>query len=570
MATLYRKYRPQNFKEVVNQNHIKITLEHEISSDNIAHAYLFCGPRAVGKTTIARVFAKAINCDTREKGEHEPCDKCQSCNEISKGKSLNIMEIDAASHTGVDNVRENIIAVSRISTEKGKHKVFIIDEVHMLSISAFNALLKVIEEPPEGVIFILCTTEVHKIPATIISRCQRFDFKKINISELTKKLQFICDKEEIKIDKNILESIARHSEGHMRDAESLLGQVISIGGKEITQKEADLVIPRSDISEVISLIDSLIKKDAGAGIGIINKVVDEGVDVKRFTIDLVEILRKLLLSKVNRNLAEKLGLELGENLELKLNEVSKGLEISKIIYFIEKFIKAKNSLKGSFIIQLPLELAVIEICVGEPVINSSNQSLAPIKTAEVKQNIFKQNIPNPFKREEEKKEVVPPILSSSPSQAPQPSENNLNTSSVDVNIQDIKNKWNEVLIRIKKHNHSLTFILRVCEPKLIEEGCLHLAFKYKFHKDRISEPAISDIIRNVLTEVHGVNLNIKAIIDENISADNAPINESAELPKNEEVQEVNEEKDSPPVQGEKNGEDVMNGLLKTFGGKVLS
>ncbi len=139
MATLYRKYRPQNFKEVVNQNHIKITLEHEIESGSIAHAYLFCGPRAVGKTTIARVFAKAINCDARKKGEHEPCNQCQSCNEISKGRSLNIIEIDAASHTGVDNVRENIIAVSKISAEKGKYKVFIIDEVHMLSISAFNA-----------------------------------------------------------------------------------------------------------------------------------------------------------------------------------------------------------------------------------------------------------------------------------------------------------------------------------------------------------------------------------------------------------------------------------------------
>jgi len=545
MATLYRKYRPQNFKEVVNQNHIKITLEHEIESGSIAHAYLFCGPRAVGKTTIARVFAKAINCDARKKGEHEPCNQCQSCNEISKGRSLNIIEIDAASHTGVDNVRENIISVSKISAEKGKYKVFIIDEVHMLSISAFNALLKVIEEPPENVIFILCTTEVHKIPATIISRCQRFDFKRINISELTKKLQFICDKEGIKVEKNILESIARHSEGHMRDAESLLGQVISIGENEISQKEADLVIPRSDISEVISLIDSLSKKDAGAGIGIINKALDEGVDIKRFTIDLIEILRKLLLSKLNKNLAEKLGLELGESLEIKLNEISKKLEISQIIYFIEKFLKAKDILKSSFIIQLPLELAVVEICTGETVINPKS----PLrKSEEVKKNIFKQNIQNPFKQEDKKEETL--------SQAPILDKENLKTSSNNINIQNIRDKWNEVLLRIKKHNHSLTFILRVCEPRSIENGCLRLAFKYKFHKDRINEVAISNIIKNVLNEVHGANLNIEAVIDEKIIVENNVVSESSD-------KEKNKKEDN-------NNEDVLGGMLKTFGGKVLN
>jgi DNA polymerase-3 subunit gamma/tau len=554
MATLYRKYRPQNFKEVVNQNHIKITLEHEIESDTIAHAYLFCGPRAVGKTTIARVFSKAINCDNRKKGEHEPCNQCQSCNEISKGKSLNIIEIDAASHTGVDNVRENIINVSRISIEKGKYKVFIIDEVHMLSISAFNALLKVIEEPPEGVIFILCTTEVHKIPSTIISRCQRFDFKRINISELTKKLQFICDKEGIKIEKNILESIARHSEGHMRDAESLLGQVIFIGGKEISQKEADLVIPRSNISEVVNLIDALSRKDAGTGIGIINKTLDEGIDIKRFTIDLIEILRKLLLSKVNRNLAEKLGLELGESLEIKLNEISKNLEISKIICFIEKFLKAKEFLKGSFIIQLPLELAVIELCTGESHFKS-NPNLSLNKAPEPKKNIFKQNAnlsneqkQNPFKKEGNEvlvKENLKALADNS-----------------DINIQEIKNKWNEVLVRIKKYNHSLTFILRVCEPKKVENGCLELAFKYKFHKDRINEATINSIIKNVLNEVYGLNLNIEAVIDENIAVDNKSIPEIKE--------EQTNSQDIESKNSKEEKDDAVGSILKTFGGKLIN
>ena len=255
MATLYRKYRPQNFKEVVGQNHIKITLENEIKTGKTAHAYLFCGPRGVGKTTMARVIVKTINCLNRKDSDSDPCNECEICKDITAGRSLDIIEIDAASHTGVDNVRENIIANARAVPSRCKYKVFIIDEAHMLSISAFNALLKIIEEPPVYVMFILCTTEAHKIPVTIISRCQRFDFKRISVNDLVKKLNYIIKKEDIKVDKSVLEMIARQSGGHMRDAESLLGQIVAIGGKEITQEEADLVIPRNDLNEVINFVD---------------------------------------------------------------------------------------------------------------------------------------------------------------------------------------------------------------------------------------------------------------------------------------------------------------------------
>lgn len=204
MATLYRKYRPQTFAEAVGQNHIKLTIQSELATDKIAHAYLFCGPRAVGKTTFARLVAKAINCLNRQEGSFEPCDKCESCQEIVLGRALDIIEIDAASNTGVDNVRDNIIASARVSPSKSKYKVFIIDEVHMLSISAFNALLKILEEPPKRVVFILCTTETHKVPATIISRCERFDFKRIGLVDIVKKLSHIVREEKVKVDKDIL------------------------------------------------------------------------------------------------------------------------------------------------------------------------------------------------------------------------------------------------------------------------------------------------------------------------------------------------------------------------------
>mgnify|MGYP001294610995 CR=1 FL=1 len=191
-ATLYRKYRPQKFSDLVGQNHIKITLQNEIKTNKLAHAFIFAGPRGVGKTTTARILAKAINCQDNEKDQTEPCNSCSACQEITGSRALDVVEIDAASHTGVDNVRENIITTAKLSPARLKYRVFIIDEVHMLSISAFNALLKILEEPPKNVIFILATTEIHKVPVTIISRCQRFDFKRVSAKEIVNLLATIA------------------------------------------------------------------------------------------------------------------------------------------------------------------------------------------------------------------------------------------------------------------------------------------------------------------------------------------------------------------------------------------
>ncbi len=519
MPTLYRKYRPQNFTEVVGQNHIKLTLEQEIKSGKIAHAYLFCGPRAVGKTTLARVLAKAVNCEKRKSDASDPCNKCPSCEEITAGRALDIIEIDAASHTGVDNVRENIIANSRVAPAKSKFKVFIIDEVHMLSINAFNALLKIIEEPPAYVVFILCTTEVHKVPTTIISRCQRFDFKRISVTDIVKKLNYIIKSENIKIDKTILETIARQSEGHMRDAESMLGQIVAIGGEEITQAEADLVIPRSEINEVINLINFLAKKDTAAGIRLVNKLIDEGVDLKSFLHDLIEILRKILLAKISPNLASKLALELGESLELKISQASQNLSINQILLFLEKFIQASQELKTSFIEQLPLELAIVELNVS---------ASEPRKTWPVAQGLNTQAL------------------------APSRNLQNIKISAkpaADINItnDEIIKNWHEVLAKVKQYNHSLSFILRVCQPRGLVGNQLCLAFKYKFHKDRVSEPNIRALVEKVLNQVYGAPIMIEAIIDENLEA-------SVKLNGN-----GNEKKD----------DNIIDNLLKTFGGKIV-
>jgi len=539
MATLYRKYRPQNFAEVVGQTHIKITLENEIQSGRIAHAYLFCGPRAVGKTTLARVMAKAVNCQKRKEGESEPCNTCESCVSITSGRSLDIIEIDAASHTGVDNVRENIISSARTSPATGRYKAFIIDEVHMLSISAFNALLKTLEEPPERVIFILCTTEIHKVPATIISRCQRFDFKRISLSDIVKKLSYVVTQEGIKIDRKILEAIARKSEGYMRDAESLLGQVVSIGGREITQEEADLVIPRSNLEEIVNLIDLLFRKDGASAVGLVNKLADDGINLTAFTSDLIEILRKMMLGKIN---ADYFGLEFGENLEIKINEVSKNLSLEQIVIFIEKFLEARGALKDSFITQLPMELAITELCLAGPI--ATGRTFVPEKTP-----------------------LNPPASQpKSPTTPEAPIIRKVSDTPGAISLEGIKEKWPEVLTKIKKYNHSLSFILRVCQPQTIDGRDLCLAFKYKFHKDRINNAEIKNLVEKILDEVYGDQLNIQAVIDENLEiSSNAPI-------AMEEIVITSEENNGAETTAggaiPENG-NMFDSLLKTFGGKVV-
>ncbi len=557
MATLYRKYRPQNFEEVVGQNHIKLTLEHEIESGKIAHAYLFCGPRAVGKTTLARVFAKALNCQNRKEGDFEPCNECEICREITGGRALDIIEIDAASHTGVDNVRENIIASARVAPSRCKYKFFIIDEAHMLSTPAFNALLKTIEEPPANVIFILCTTEVHKVPTTIISRCQRFDFKRISVTDIVKKLNYIVKNEGIKIDKKILEAIARQSEGHMRDAESLLGQIVSVGGKEITSEEADLVIPRSDLGEAVNLIGYLAKKDGAGGIKLINNLIDEGIDLKSFAGDLIEILRRMLLSKINPGLTQRLGLELGESLEIKISQASQDLTAGKLIVFLERFIKAKNELKGSFIVQLPMELAVIELCLATPSV------FYPAPRTQFGGDNHNYSVPSGSLSDGAAKQA-PPFAKSGVEQPRADTPHWGRESSGDVNLDQIIARWNEVLAKVKQYNHSLSFILRVCRPNNINGNQLQMVFKYKFHKDRVDEPNIKSIIEKVLHQVYGLPLAISALVDENLILDH---NGGSETAGSKPMDNGSDNEEKADDSG-KNG--MIDNLLATFGGKIVS
>lgn len=520
MAVLYQKYRPQKFSEIFGQNHIKITLQNEILHDKISHAYLFCGPRAVGKTTLARIFAKAINCQKRDSKDFEPCNNCDSCNSINNFNNLEVIEIDAASNTGVDNVRENIISLSKIKSSNNKFKVFIIDEVHMLSLSAFNALLKTLEEPPANVIFILCTTEIYKVPLTIISRCERFDFKRISVNDMMAKLENIVKKEKLEVERDVLELISLKADGHLRDAESLLSQIIAVSGKKIDLASANLVIPYNNLEENIKLLESLSRKDCLSAIKNINEILTNGINLKNFTQDLIELLRKMILNKINDSLSSSLGLDLSEKLEIRINDLNKNFSLEDLIKITEEFILALKSLPEALIIQMPLELAIINLC-------SSTKSFTPVREE------------NSSREETPKTNNINPI--SSKEKKSLNTDINLNNLNESLNIEDVQKHWGEFLTKLKPHNHSLSFVMQSCKLTNVEGKRVCLSFKYKFHKDRLDSPEIKKLVEDVLREVYKSDLIIESLVDEKIEINN-----------------------------NSNNNELVDNLLKTFGGKIIN
>ncbi|MBI4708783.1 MAG: DNA polymerase III subunit gamma/tau [Candidatus Portnoybacteria bacterium] len=363
---LYRKYRPRSFGEVVNQSHIIKTLTNAIVLGKTAHAYLFTGPRGTGKTTVARILAKAVNCPSTSSGHsYEPCNKCDNCEEINAGRSLDLIEIDAASNRGIDEIRELREGI-KFSPTRLKYKVFIIDEVHMLTREAFNALLKTLEEPPKHAIFILATTEIHKMPQTIISRCQRFDFHKLILPDLVERLKFIAKEEKIKIDQAALELIALNADGGVRDAESLLGQVMAMEDKEITLEEVQTILGTVDISAVVSMVDFIVKKDAAGAIVFINKIAEEGYDLSQFAKSLINYFRKMMILKTaaESQINEFKNLVAPEFTQEQLkNILEQGQKFSAtdLIKLVRLFIDAENQIKSAVFPQLPLELVIVEI-----------------------------------------------------------------------------------------------------------------------------------------------------------------------------------------------------------------
>lgn len=361
---LYRKYRPQSFSEIIGQEHIVRTLTNSIKLKSVSHAYLFIGPRGSGKTTIARIFAKAVNCENNSSGE--PCNKCSSCLEITNGNSMDLIEIDGASHTGVENVRELIEGI-KFAPVKSKYKICIIDECHQLSPASKTALLKTLEEPPSHAIFILATTEAQKIFPTIISRCQRFDFKRLHVPEIEKKLEFILKKEKIKFESAVLSLLALNARGSFRDAESLLDKCISFvgGDKMITINEVRDLLGLVEVGQASRLIDFLISGKTKEAILHINNLAEEGIDLLEFSKTLVFYLRQCLLLKIDPAFLDLQNSGLSAEEITKMKEQIESQSEKEIRKMLELFIDAENKIKYAVIPQLPLELAIVEATYHE-------------------------------------------------------------------------------------------------------------------------------------------------------------------------------------------------------------
>lgn len=365
---LYRQWRPKNFDEMVGQQHITKVLKNQIQSDQTGHAYLFCGTRGTGKTSAAKIFAKGVNCLSTS--DQRPCGQCENCKSIQDETFMDIIEMDAASNNGVDNIRELRESI-KYSPAKGRYKVYIIDEVHMLSTGAFNALLKTLEEPPEYIKFILATTEVHKLPATILSRCQRFDFKRISEQDMANRMRYICENIQIEMEMSALMLIARNAEGSVRDALSILDQCIALGSQKISREDVIEVLGTADDEFMLQITDCIANGDASNAVLLINQIISEGKDIQQFIKDWIYHYRNLLMSKMSKNLEAIISIS-AENIE-RLKVQGEKLSLPAINNAIMELSQTSSAAKWSSQPRILLELAVIKL--SSPDMNTSLEGL---------------------------------------------------------------------------------------------------------------------------------------------------------------------------------------------------
>ena len=360
-TALYRKFRPEHFNDVKGQDHIVTTLKNQIAAERVGHAYLFCGTRGTGKTTIAKLFAKTVNCESPVDGN--PCGVCASCKAIAAGASMNVMEIDAASNNGVENIREIISDVS-YSPAVGRYKVYIIDEVHMLSIGAFNALLKTLEEPPSYCIFILATTEVHKIPITILSRCQRYDFKRITIDTIADRLRELMETEQVEVEEKALRYVAKTADGSMRDALSLLDQCIAFHfGQKLTYDMVLDVLGAVDTVVFSKLLRQILDRNVLGCIDLLEEIVMQGRELTQFVSDFTWYLRNLLLVKTTDDVEDVL--DVSTDNKNRLIEEAQMTDAESIIRFIRIFSELSGNIRYAAQKRIAIEIALIKLCKPE-------------------------------------------------------------------------------------------------------------------------------------------------------------------------------------------------------------
>lgn len=507
MPSLFRKYRPQRFADVAEQEHVVKTLMQQIVQQSLAQVYLFSGPRGVGKTTIARLLAKSLQCMQRSEGSAEACGVCQSCTYTAEGKMMDTIEIDAASQTGVDAVRENIIEGVRFGPSLGKYKVFIIDEVHMLSSASFNALLKTLEEPPKFAIFILATTELHKIPATVLSRCQRYAFTRIPVSAMVERLRKLAVSESRSVADGVFVRIARLSEGCLRDAESLLGQVFDSVQGEVTEEAARVILPDSSLSLLNTLIELLAQGNVAEAAREVKRASDSGTSLRHVHDDFLEYVQAIVFTVWGDNPA----VHFDEATAVTMRAAAGRLGSHKAVALLDALLAARLRSAPALLPELPLQVAFFQwekACRGQ----DSGPNEEPPQATE--------RLTSPAK----------PVASPSPQKPPSTlllTEDSLPSNSVKpaaielagtpeqarpVNPpkpvvfseleQTIKNKWGRCVEKAKETGPGYALMVAAAEFTGLEnETTLVVSFPYQMHADRMQEPKNAKILLDAITEI---------------------------------------------------------------------
>ena len=516
---LYRVYRPKNFSDVIGQEHIVRTLKNQIENNNVGHAYLFCGTRGTGKTSTAKIFSRAVNCTNLH--NDEPCNECENCREILEDKTMDVVEIDAASNNSVDDIRELRENV-KYSPAKSKYKVYIIDEVHMLSQGAFNALLKTLEEPPSYVIFILATTEPHKIPATILSRCQRFDFKRVTVKDISSRMRYICEKEGIEADEKALNLIARNSQGALRDALSILDQCISFEGNKISYNDVIELLGSVNIEQLFDLAESIIKEDTRKSLQILNDFIIWGKDVRNLVNDLIDHFRNLMVCKISNDLDEIISLP-EETIDL-LKQQAESIDTNNLIRILNILSEAQDGMKISSNPRVLMEVTMMKI--AQPMFDESKEALIKrienleqkIESGNIKVNHISTNqtVDNFNENNQQNNNTV----------EKQEDENIEYENLKGDDIKLVEKSWKKILQKMKEDkNQVIRALLQDVDSFNISEDTLYIIFtdNYSFAKSRLDSPATIQYVEKVIREVLNRSFSVKIALKSQLSNLNTQI-----------------------------------------------
>ncbi|MDO5517258.1 MAG: DNA polymerase III subunit gamma/tau [Clostridium sp.] len=510
-TALYREWRPKTFDDVVGQEHITTTLKNEILNDRIAHAYLFCGTRGTGKTSTAKVMAKALNCLNPHDGE--PCNECEMCRKINEGLAIDVTELDAASNNGIDKIRD-IIDDTKYPPQEAKYKVYIMDEVHMLSVGAVNAFLKTLEEPPKNVIFILATTDPQKLPITILSRCQRFDFKRINQKEISARLRRITEAQNVECEEKSLDLIARVCDGAMRDALSILDQAIAMGDNEINYDDLVSILGLVTNEYLFSITDAVIDRNVEKAMVIVDKLVYSGKDMQLFIKDLIAHFRNLLMAKVTTNPEEVLDMSL-ENITL-IKEQGRKIRVEEIMRAIRILQEAEANSKMSKQSRLYLELSIIKMCKieydtsNEVILTRVNKLEESLKNGSIQ---ITPGQPGTSAAEHGNNHVVRASANTAArAKSSAPKAHNTETAVVNneanpnssLTIDDVGRAWAEILEAFKaKRAMIIHASLITGKPYSLKNGVLTIEFSqlYSQSKPRLEKAEYREIVNEVFSKI---------------------------------------------------------------------